>query len=89
MLALEKARKLIRAAPTSPGTQVVQQLLQSLETGSPFALTKLYEIEYAEFDLCLEIIEGWRLHRHGSSFRRQPRTRDAVDQRCGAGSAVS
>jgi hypothetical protein len=73
MIALEKARSLIRKAPNSESSRVVQQLISGLENGNPIPLTAIYKIDYADFELCLEIIEGWRLHCYGRSYRRAPR----------------
>lgn len=73
MVALEKARRLIREAPDSPSACALQQLISGLETGHPVQIQAIYEIDYAHFMICLEIIEGWRLHRYGRSFRKVQR----------------
>lgn len=73
MIALEKARRLIREAPDSPSAHALQQLISGLESGHPVQMQAIYEIDYAHFMVCLEIIEGWRLHRYGRSFRKVQR----------------
>lgn len=73
MIAIEKARMLIRQDPTGRSAAVLTRLLESLESGSEFALAEIYDIGYSEFELCLEIIAGWRLHRHRHPLRREHR----------------
>lgn len=74
MMALEKARRFFREAPHTHATQVHQKLLQALETGTPFPLHEIYELDYEKFELALEIIQAWRLHRYGSFVRHHPRS---------------
>lgn len=78
MIALEKAREMIGDAPTAPSSLILKELLQSLESGTPFLLAQIYDLDYAEFELALDIIQDWRLHRYGRSVRKQARPPAAV-----------
>ena len=73
MIAIDKARMLIRQDPTGHSAAVLTRLLEALESGSEFALADIYDIGYAEFELCLEIIAGWRLHRYRQPLRHESR----------------
>ena len=73
MIALEKARKLFREAPDTHASQVHQRLLRALESGTPFPLHEIYELDYEKFELAMDILQSWRLHRYGSFVRHHPR----------------
>lgn len=69
MLALDKAREVIRTDPASEAARILQSLMQALEANAAFHLGKLYEADLDTFHLCLEIIKGWRLHRYSGLAR--------------------
>lgn len=69
MLALDKAREAIRKDPASETARVLQSLIQALEADAPFTLGRLYSADFATFELSIEIIKGWRLHRYSGLAR--------------------
>lgn len=78
MLALEKARELIHNRPDDPDSRNLLQLILCLESGEPFNLASLYALSIDHFDLAMDILIGWRLHRHTGVVRARPR--EAVTQ---------
>jgi hypothetical protein len=67
MLALKKARKLIEARPDSTAALTLSSLVVSLETEAPFLLADLYQLDYDDFGLALEVMIEWRLDRYYAS----------------------
>lgn len=64
MQALKKARKLIEKKPEKASTLVFSQLILSLESEAPFNLSALYQMDYDDFELAMEVIKDWRLDRY-------------------------
>ncbi|MES2840074.1 MAG: hypothetical protein V4794_07335 [Pseudomonadota bacterium] len=67
MLAVKKVRKLIHTNPESPSAKVLSALVIALESNQAFPLNQLYTLNYAQFELALEILSEWRLDRYYSS----------------------
>lgn len=67
MLAIKKARKLIEAQPNDPTARTLAELVHALESDTPFALGKLYQMDYKRFELALAIMAEWRLDRYYAS----------------------
>jgi hypothetical protein len=64
MQALKKARKLIEKKPEKPSALVLSQLILALESSSPFNLSELYQMDYDDFLLAMDVIKDWRLDRY-------------------------
>lgn len=64
MRAVKKARRFILAHPDHPTSEVLTQLILSLESESAFMLQKLYQLNLSDFDLAIEILREWRLDRY-------------------------
>jgi hypothetical protein len=64
MQALKKARKLIEKKPEKPSSLVLSQLILALESSSPFNLSELYQMDYDDFLLAMDVIKDWRLDRY-------------------------
>ncbi|MEZ5705661.1 MAG: hypothetical protein R3E56_10465 [Burkholderiaceae bacterium] len=64
MQALKKARKLIEKKPEKPSALVLSQLILALESSSPFNLSDLYQMDYDDFLLAMDVIKDWRLDRY-------------------------
>jgi hypothetical protein len=64
MRAVKKARKFILAHPEHPTSDVLTQLILSLETESDFPLQKLYQLSLNDFELAIEVLQEWRLDRY-------------------------
>lgn len=67
MRALKQARKLIEKKPESPAAQTLSALVVALESETPFALNSLYQLDYDEFELAMDVLKEWRLDRYYSS----------------------
>ncbi len=67
MRALKQARKLIEKKPESPAAQALSSLVVALESETPFALQSLYQLDYDDFELALDVLKEWRLDRYYSS----------------------
>jgi len=64
MRAVKKARRFILANPEHATSEVLTQLILSLETESDFPLHRLYQLSLADFGLAIEVLEEWRLDRY-------------------------
>jgi hypothetical protein len=64
MQALKKARKLIEKKPEKPSALVLSQLILALESSSPFNLSELYQMDYDDVLLAMDVIKDWRLDRY-------------------------
>jgi len=67
MRALKKARKLIERNPGKPAAKILSALVVALESEEPFKLADLYQLDYDNFGLALELLAEWRLDRYYSS----------------------
>lgn len=64
MQALKKARKLIENKPQKAAAQVFSKLILALESESMFNLAELYQLDYDDFSLAMDIMKDWRLDRY-------------------------
>lgn len=64
MNAIKKTRRLIEAKPTSQSAQTLAGLVRALESDEKFELAGLYELDYDNFNLAIEILKEWRLDRY-------------------------
>lgn len=67
MRALKKTRKLIERNPDKPTARILSALVVALESEEPFKLAELYQLDYDDFGLALELLAEWRLDRYYSS----------------------
>jgi hypothetical protein len=67
MRALKKTRKLIERNPGKPAAKILSALVVALESEEPFKLADLYQLDYDNFGLALELLAEWRLDRYYSS----------------------
>lgn len=67
MRALKQARKLIEKKPESQAAHALSTLVVALESETPFALQSLYQLDYDDFELALDVLKEWRLDRYYSS----------------------
>ena len=61
MDALHEAIKKIRAQPDDVISSTFCELLKSLDSGEQFDLTKLYQLNYSDFALAMNVLKEWRL----------------------------
>ncbi|MDP2417901.1 MAG: hypothetical protein U1D25_04390 [Hydrogenophaga sp.] len=67
MRALKKTRKLIEHNPEKPEAKILSALVVALESEEPFKLSELYQLDYNDFGLALELLSEWRLDRYYTS----------------------
>lgn len=67
MRALKQARKLIEKNPDSSAAHALSTLVVALESETPFDLQSLYQLDYDDFELALDLLKEWRLDRYYSS----------------------
>lgn len=67
MFAIKKARKLIESDPESKTASILSALVVALETNASYQLGNLYELDYDNYELAIDIIKDWRLDRHYAS----------------------
>lgn len=61
MLAIKKARKLIQQNPDDASMQTLSQLVLALESDADFHLADMYDLNFDQFELAIEILKEWRL----------------------------
>jgi len=61
MDALHKVIQRIHSDPVDPTSSVLLSLIKSLDDGEQFDLTQLYQLNYQDFGLALEMLKQWRL----------------------------
>ena len=61
MDALHEVIKKIHAQPDGPISSTFCELLRSLDSGEQFDLTKLYQLNYSDFALAMNVLKEWRL----------------------------
>jgi hypothetical protein len=64
MKSLIHVRNLIKQGQANPDAKFFKELLSALERGEPVSISKMYDLNYREFELTLEILRDWRLHRY-------------------------
>jgi hypothetical protein len=61
MDALHEAIRKIHARPDESISSTFCELLRSLDAGEQFDLTKLYQLNYSDFALAMNVLKEWRL----------------------------
>ena len=67
MIAIKKAQKIIQREIDSVAASIFSELVLSLEKNTNFNLHRLYELDYKNFEVAVEIIKEWRLDRYYAS----------------------
>ena len=67
MIAIKKAQKIIQREIDSVAASIFSELVLSLEKDTNFNLHRLYELDYKNFEIAVEIIKEWRLDRYYAS----------------------
>ncbi|MDO4769814.1 MAG: hypothetical protein Q4A11_05550 [Brachymonas sp.] len=67
MRAIKEARKLIEKNPDSEAAKILSQLVLALEAEGNFHIADIYQLNYHNFKLALEILQEWRIDRHFAS----------------------
>ena len=74
---LKKIEKRILKNPDEPASQVFIELIKSLDQKLDFSLTTIYDLDYDDFQLVLEVLKDWRLDRYAKTRKRLKALPDA------------
>jgi hypothetical protein len=61
MDALHEAIKKIHSRPEDASSCTLCELIRSLDSGERFDLNRLYQLNYSDFSLAMNILKQWRL----------------------------
>jgi hypothetical protein len=61
MDALHRVLRKIHAEPLQPASAAFRSLIESLDQGLTYDISRLYELGYNDFGLALDLIRQWRL----------------------------
>ncbi len=67
---LKKIEKRILKAPDEHASQVFRELVKALEHKENFNLTAIYDLDYDDFQLVLDVLKDWRLDRYAKTRKR-------------------
>ena len=67
---LKKIEKRILKTPDEPASQVFKELIKALDQKSDFSLSTIYDLDYDDFQLALEMLKDWRLDRYAKTRKR-------------------
>lgn len=67
----------IHADPTQSSSSTLRALVKSLDTGEHFDINQLYQLNYSDFGLAVELLRHWRLDSY--RYERGWAARAAVD----------
>lgn len=67
---LKKLEKRLLKDLNDPACQVFRRLVKALCSEGNFKLAEIYELNYDDFELSLEIIKDWRLDRYTKTKER-------------------
>jgi hypothetical protein len=62
---LHRVIRKIHADPADPTSSTLLALIKSLDAGEQFDINQLYQLNYSDFGLAMELMKQWRL----DSFR--------------------
>ncbi|GAO36160.1 hypothetical protein SCT_1561 [Sulfuricella sp. T08] len=67
---LKKLEKRILKSPGEPASQVFMELVKALEHKLDFNLATIYDLDYDDFQLTLDVLKDWRLDRYAKTRER-------------------
>ena len=67
---LKKIEKRILKNPDEPATQVFRELVKALDLKADFNLATIYDLNYDDFQLVLDVLKDWRLDRYTKTRKR-------------------
>lgn len=74
---LKKIEKRILKNPDESASQVFIELIKALDQKLDFNLTAIYDLDYDDFQLVLEVLKDWRLDRYAKTRKRLKALPDA------------
>ena len=70
MNTLTKIEKRILKNPDEPASQVFRELVKALDQKLDFDLASIYDLNYDDFQLVLDVLKDWRLDRYAKTRKR-------------------
>jgi hypothetical protein len=67
---LKKIEKRILKSPDEHASQVFRELVKALDQKSDFTLATIYDLDYDDFQLALDVLKDWRLDRYAKTRER-------------------
>lgn len=67
---LKKIEKRILKNPDEPASQVFRELVKALDQKLGFDLASIYDLDYDDFQLVLDVLKDWRLDRYAKTRKR-------------------
>ena len=67
---LKKLEKRILKTPDDLASQVFRELVKALDQKEYFNLTAIYDLDYDDFQLVLDVLKDWRLDRYTKTRKR-------------------
>jgi hypothetical protein len=67
---LKKIEKRILKNPDEPASQVFRDLVKALDQKLDFNLASIYDLDYDDFQLVLDVLKDWRLDRYAKTRKR-------------------
>ncbi len=64
MNAIKKVRRLIESNPLSHPATTLARLVRALESDEKFEIVNLYDLNFDNFNLAIDILKEWRLDRY-------------------------
>jgi len=77
---LKKLEKRILKSPDDLASQVFRELVKALDQKESFNLATIYELDYDDFQLVLDVIKDWRLDRYAKTRKRLKALPDTQEQ---------
>ena len=67
---LKKIEKRILKTPDEPASQVFRELVKALDQKESFNLVTIYDLDYDDFQMVLDVLKDWRLDRYTKTRKR-------------------
>ncbi len=67
---LKKIEKRILKNQDEPASQVFRELIKALDQKLDFNLVTIYDLDYDDFQLALDVLKDWRLDRYAKTRER-------------------
>jgi hypothetical protein len=64
MNAIKAIRKHLEKNPDAPSSKALARLVAALAQEKSYSLAELYDMDYADFEMALELLRDWRLDRY-------------------------
>ncbi|MBU1690184.1 MAG: hypothetical protein KJ958_08685 [Gammaproteobacteria bacterium] len=76
---LKKLEKRILKTPDDLASQVFIELIKALDQKECFNLATIYDLDYDDFQLVLDVLKDWRLDRYAKTRKRLKALPDAQE----------